>query len=125
MWFLSSLSDLMLSISCCREERVRRAKQRKREWMLKLYKEGLNGGVTENGLMKEFEDKDGDYELAGDEDAEDLLQWTQRLDFESYVSDWTSIACTRKSSSSNPLIQSSKAGSPFRCSFIDADVLCF
>ena len=74
--------------------------------MLKLYKEGLNGGLTENGSMAEFQDRDGDYELAGDEDAEDLLQWTQRLDFESYVSDWTSIACTRESPC--PIIAHSK-----------------
>ena len=62
--------------------------------MAKLYKEGLLGGKEGAGML-EGGDDDDDLDM-GDDDvmADELLQWTQHLDFESYVSDWTSTACT-------------------------------
>ena len=62
--------------------------------MLKLYREGLTGA---GGAPPTGGDYDGDDDLEFEDDdemAEELLQWTQHLDFESYVSDWTSTACT-------------------------------
>jgi len=74
-----------------REERARKLKQRKREWMLKMYRDGIagggGGGVGPGGC------RDGDLDDL-DPLADELLQWTQHLDFEEYVSDWTSAACT-------------------------------
>lgn len=66
--------------------------------MIKLYKEGHGtGGTAGRAIMSDdVEDDDGDYELDGDDETNDLLQWTQQLNFESYVSDWTSTACTRE-----------------------------
>ncbi|KAG1662715.1 hypothetical protein FOA52_014581 [Chlamydomonas sp. UWO 241] len=70
-----------------REEKARRAKQRKRDWMAKMYREGLEGGGTP-GSSPESDDFDDDPT------TDDLLQWTLHLDFEEYVSDWTSAACS-------------------------------
>jgi len=90
-----------------RDERVRRAKQRKREWMLKMYRDGMTGGVLPGGgaaggagglgpeafaaLQGRLDELDLE-EL--DPLAEELLQWTDQLDFEGYLDDWTSLACT-------------------------------
>ena len=63
---------------------------------MKLYKEGHGAGGTTGSAMSDGEDDDGNYELDGDNETDDLLQWTQQLNFESYVSDWTSTACTRE-----------------------------
>jgi len=93
-----------------REEKVRRAKQRKRNWMLKMYREGLLGNAhmspsgapsgvgspsTAGALNGDDQGSlDGSLDEFEDENPEELLQWTQHLDFDYYVSNWTSIACT-------------------------------
>ena len=53
---------------------------------------GGNGTVGPPGSEYDHGD-DLDFD---DDDmmAEELLQWTEHLDFESYLSDWTSTACT-------------------------------
>ena len=63
--------------------------------MNKLYKDGLLGKDGAVGMPEGGDDGDDNLDM-GDDDAmaDELLQWTQHLDFESYVSDWTSTACT-------------------------------
>lgn len=95
-----------------REERIRRVKARKREWLRRLY-----GFATTNDETPERADGDsvdlmdlteramfvssvggslGPAEPAegpeGDED--DLLRWTEALDFEAYLADWEGRAAT-------------------------------
>ncbi|GAX74238.1 hypothetical protein CEUSTIGMA_g1687.t1 [Chlamydomonas eustigma] len=93
-----------------REEKVRRAKQRKRNWMLKMYREGLlgNNHMSPSGAPSgvgsrstagalhgdELDSLDGSLDEFEDGDPNELLQWTQHLDFDHYINDWTSIACT-------------------------------
>ena len=75
---------------CRRNEKERRLKQRKREWMVKMYRDSpTGGGPGPNGLELDQLDLDQLDPL-----AEDLLNWTEHLDFDSYVGDWTSMACT-------------------------------
>ncbi len=37
-----------------------------------------------------------DLDIDDPEIANELLQWTRHLDFDSYLDDWTSMACTRE-----------------------------
>lgn len=89
-----------------RDERVRRAKQRRRDWLLKMYT-GAGGEPNEQadaGLPRlpgsSLADLDPDDmdELQVDE----LLEWSQHLDFNSYTTDWTSLACTLGSEALTP-----------------------
>lgn len=87
-----------------REDRARRAKQRKREWLKKIYTDAAGGGgappagalgLSADGLPLGQLDLEGldDGALDGDR-VEELLTWSQHLDFGSYVNDWTSMACS-------------------------------
>ena len=87
------------------EDRARRQKRRKREWMRKLYAEGLakerqdsdvargkvrrgralGGQAIGMGAAVDF---DAD---TWEEEADDLLVWTENLDFESYLDDWKGL----------------------------------
>ncbi|KAJ9531160.1 hypothetical protein QJQ45_000833 [Haematococcus lacustris] len=80
-----------------RDERVRRAKQRRRDWLLKMYT-GAGGEPNEQsdaGLPR----------LPGsslaDLDPDDMDE-LQHLDFNSYTTDWTSLACTLGSEALTP-----------------------
>ena len=75
-----------------REERARKAKQRKRMWMVKLYQNqaALEGGSRGGGAP----DLDIDVDQLGEGEVDDLLNWSQHLDFEAYMDDWTSMACS-------------------------------
>uniref|UniRef100_A0A7S0RDM8 Uncharacterized protein n=1 Tax=Chlamydomonas leiostraca TaxID=1034604 RepID=A0A7S0RDM8_9CHLO len=86
-----------------REERIRRAKQRRREWMLKLYRihtEGLSAAQQAGADVQGADLPDLDQLLGPggeglDELAEDeLLAWSSNLDYASYTDEWTSLACT-------------------------------
>lgn len=58
-----------------RRQDVRRAKlNKKREWMKKIYQEGI--------LKERME------EIVDDDDDDDLLQWSEALDYEKYVDEW-------------------------------------
>ncbi|GIL89786.1 hypothetical protein Vretimale_16577 [Volvox reticuliferus] len=87
-----------------REQRAKLIKQRKREWLRKMYAEGT-GGMRPAGssmgdnlgpglaLGLDFNlDELEDGQL--DEKVEELLNWSEHLDFGSYFDDWTSMACT-------------------------------
>lgn len=85
-------------------------KRRKREWMMKMYKEGLAkekaGGVGKpagDGPLAGRVDWDDDH---WEEDAEELLEWSSALDFESYMSDWGSIGTSGHVLRTNPAILS-------------------
>ncbi|KXZ45887.1 hypothetical protein GPECTOR_49g471 [Gonium pectorale] len=96
-----------------RENRARMVKQKKREWLRKLYTEGAGGlrpgsagfggprgagGAAGGGA--DLPDLDPDLDIDAlddgqlDQKVDDLLAWSQHLDFGSYFDDWTSMACT-------------------------------
>ncbi|KAG2488869.1 hypothetical protein HYH03_012664 [Edaphochlamys debaryana] len=103
-----------------RENRARQLKERKREWLRKMYADGGGRPLSARvraaagaGILPgsaNYED-DGfgldptllDLNLnelddqALDERADELLAWSQHLDYGSYFDDWTSIACTMAS----------------------------
>lgn len=80
--------------------------RKKRQWMMRMYNtQGGLGGTMGMGQRSSTADSSnssaalngvsgfGEY----DDDAEDgdeLLDWTQHLDFDAYLDDWTSMACT-------------------------------
>ena len=74
-----------------KEEAIRRRKQKKREWMAKLYKLGKEG--LEPGTEKEvgFDLPQGGQD-AGEDDEDELLRWTEQLDFEDYMDTWRGLA---------------------------------
>ncbi|GFR44327.1 hypothetical protein Agub_g5540 [Astrephomene gubernaculifera] len=100
-----------------REHRARVAKQRKRDWLRKMYAEGgfnfanaggdatgaasaassdpdaaASGSLTPHGMLGFDLDELDEGQL--DQKAEELLAWSQHLDYGSYFDDWTSLACT-------------------------------
>ena len=87
------------------EDSVKRQKRRKREWMRKLYAEGLAKERHQSEIARDKIRKGralGGQEIGmgaavdfdadtWEEEAEDLLTWTETLDFESYLDDWKGI----------------------------------
>ena len=76
-----------------REERLRQAKQRKREWMAKMYREA--GGQAAYHL-----DEAEDEQL--DENEDEVLQWSEQLDFADYSASWLGLATTLGSDAFQP-----------------------
>ena len=69
-----------------------RSKQKKREWLKKLYAEGL-AQQREGGRVYSQQIPSGnasfDFHAANwEEEAEALLQWSTELDFGAYVENW-------------------------------------
>ncbi|PNW71779.1 hypothetical protein CHLRE_16g681301v5 [Chlamydomonas reinhardtii] len=96
-----------------REQRQAVAKQKKREWLRKMYAEGTGGlprpprpgsalrhgsGADDAGAWNDanaaLEELDGLEEDALDERVDELLNWSSHLDYGAYFDDWTSMACT-------------------------------
>lgn len=88
-----------------REEKVRRQKQRKRDWLMKMYRDGMLGGNTaahaKVKALAEAEaagvadlDPDLDDLAALDEAAAELTEWSAALDFDQYLNGWTELACS-------------------------------
>jgi len=84
-----------------RAERVKRAKQRQREWLVRLYRseavqEALGTGKLEPGCkLEEALAVGAGEDLEGpDSQADELLDWCHHLNFSDYASEWTSMACT-------------------------------
>mmetsp|Transcript_1404 Transcript_1404/g.4775 ORF Transcript_1404/g.4775 Transcript_1404/m.4775 type:complete len:333 (-) Transcript_1404:1160-2158(-) len=70
-----------------KSEKIKRKKQRQREWMMKMYEEGKHTGVK-----KDTNQNSNTTILETSESDEDLLLWTNNLDFEEYQSTWVSLA---------------------------------
>jgi len=81
-----------------KEDKMIARKQKKRKWMMKMYREGLakerpevlaaaagRGGSMNMQLEVDF---DGDN---WEEEAENLLEWSNELDFDSYLNEWGQI----------------------------------
>ncbi|EFJ46573.1 hypothetical protein VOLCADRAFT_32536, partial [Volvox carteri f. nagariensis] len=88
-----------------REQRAKMIKQRRREWLRKMYAEGVGGLrpagtrnddiVLGSGPVPDLDLNLGDLEEGQlDEEADELLAWSEHLDYRSYFDDWTSMACT-------------------------------
>ncbi|KAG2433072.1 hypothetical protein HYH02_012776 [Chlamydomonas schloesseri] len=100
-----------------REQRQAVAKQKKREWLRKMYAEGTGGlprpprpgsalrhGSGAGGAAgadggwddsdAALEELDGLDDEALDERVDELLNWSTHLDYGAYFDDWTSMACT-------------------------------
>ena len=75
-----------------RQDKIKREKRKKREWLMKLHREGL--AQNRNGPAK-VDLKHEDWE----EQAEQLLDWSTGLDFDDYLSEWASLGT---SGPSNP-----------------------
>lgn len=95
-----------------REEKIKRQKQKRREWMMKMYTDrGENGGGKQTGTTKRVDggvdagngglEEDADEFL--DDDEMDLLNWSTTLDFESYQKSWTAVATSSRSEASVPI----------------------
>lgn len=100
-----------------REERARRQKQRKREWLMKMYRDGMLGGdqaaaqmqaLTESssGAVEGHVASDGLDDLAAlDEVADQLAEWSAALDFDAYVDSWTQLATSMGSEAYVPELE--------------------
>ena len=72
----------------------KRRKEKKREWMRKLYMSGLAreredaapSAMTSGGAAAALEGDDWE------EDTDDLLTWSAALDYDTYVDDWRTLA---------------------------------
>lgn len=82
-----------------KEELIRRRKQKKREWMTKLYTLGREGKVAgaESGSGKEEGEEEELFE------DEELLSWTEQLDFDNYLDNWTRMATSNSAEAYVPL----------------------
>jgi hypothetical protein len=80
-----------------KEDKMRARKNKKRKWMMKMYQEGLAkerpevlaaaaGGQHYNTNLEV--DFNGEH---WEEEAENLLEWSETLDFDTYLNDWTQI----------------------------------
>ena len=75
-----------------RQDKIKREKRKKREWLMKLHREGL--AQNQKGVAK-VDLKHEDWE----EQADQLLDWSTGLDFDDYLSEWASLGT---SGPSNP-----------------------
>lgn len=82
-------------------EAMRRAK--KREWMRKLYAQGLlqakgggDGGNDDGGEEMPTAEVDFDGER-WEEEADDMFEWAAALDYDAYVADWADLGRTAAS----------------------------
>ncbi|XP_041054966.1 protein MFI [Carcharodon carcharias] len=90
-----------------RQEVVRKRKQRKIEWMKKMYYEGMLQAQTldpntavlvhraTEGVINSVEQNGPNAVL--DWEVDELLEWTNALNFEKYLNDWMEIACSSSS----------------------------
>ncbi|XP_062908940.1 protein MFI [Mobula hypostoma] len=95
------------SISQRRQDVMRKKKQRKIEWMKKMYKEGMLQAQTldpntsilvqraTEGVINSIEQNGLNAVL--DWEVDELLEWTNALNFEKYMNDWMKIACSNSS----------------------------
>jgi len=70
-----------------REAQLRKRKEKKREWLRKMYSLGKSGM---DGTGPHLGGADGDEVL--DDDLDELLQWSDSLDFDAYHADWLGVA---------------------------------
>lgn len=88
-----------------------RRKEMKRQWLIKMYRDGLaqeagakkSGGASKQVQPSELRRKSSkqiDFEGKDwEEEADELLQWSEELDYDNYVHNWLAIGT---SGSSNP-----------------------
>jgi hypothetical protein len=86
----------------CREQRAKMVKERKREWLRKMYADGggrpRGPGSGSGGMGLGLDELDFNLDELDDSQldgkVDELLAWSEHLDFGSYFDDWTSMACT-------------------------------
>ncbi|XP_078078957.1 protein MFI [Mustelus asterias] len=90
-----------------RQEVTKKQKQRKIEWMTKMYHEGMLQARTldpntavlvqraTEGVINSVEQSGPNAVL--DWEVDELLEWTNALNFEKYLNDWMEIACSSSS----------------------------
>ena len=71
-----------------RQEREKKKKEKRIKWLQKIYSGGLLGSV---------EKFNADESNVPEIEAEELLKWSNNLDFESYVETWGSNATSHSS----------------------------
>jgi hypothetical protein len=120
-----------------KEDKMIARKQKKRKWMMKMYREGLakerpevlaaaagrGGNDMNHGYMKDHLEVDfnGDH---WEEEAENLLEWSETLDFDSYLNDWKQIGTsTNQRSNVNHLIDDLSRSSLFEDSSMGSNML--
>ncbi|GBG23937.1 Hypothetical Protein FCC1311_001562 [Hondaea fermentalgiana] len=96
------------------ENKLALQKRRRREWMQKMYAQGrASSGVRgpsedkqEEKEEKSFlDERTGEEEDFDDDNLDELLEWTNQLDFEDYVSEWhTSATSFDKSIAIDPRV---------------------
>lgn len=80
------------------EDREAARRRKKREWMKKLYSQGLLSAKApeirpETETEDELPDVDFDSEQ-WEEEADEMFQWAEALDYDGYVSSWQSLGKT-------------------------------
>jgi len=75
-----------------RSEVALRRKQQKRNWLLKMYREGLAAEKKQTTREGKEEDKVSDADLMDSADEDELLQWSEGLDYDKYVENWQALA---------------------------------
>jgi hypothetical protein len=77
-----------------KQDKLLRQKRKKRNWMMKLYSKGL---VNDKHMMNTYKSNDEYSNM--EEDDDDLLNWTNNLDFDAYLDEWKQLGT---SGPSNP-----------------------
>jgi hypothetical protein len=77
----------------------KRRKVRRREWMRAMYKRGLEEQARQNTALGDYRREYGDnfvIDESQEDEAHDLLQWTESLDFNAYVDNWAALGTTSR-----------------------------
>jgi hypothetical protein len=96
--FTPSNSIYLINILYNREDQRRLAKQRKIEWLKKVYAQHEQSVQESRELRSQrsyWGNEVSEDQLAAEE--EDLVRWTERLDFDSYMDEWRATAVSSAS----------------------------
>jgi len=81
-----------------RQNKKQWLKLRKREWMMKMYKDGKEGKEPAQSPSADEDPTDGNDDFEDwDDEAAMLIDWSDALDFDSYVDDWGKVATSARS----------------------------
>eukprot|EP01029_Cantina_marsupialis_P029601 TRINITY_DN781892_c0_g1_i1.p1 TRINITY_DN781892_c0_g1~~TRINITY_DN781892_c0_g1_i1.p1 ORF type:complete len:371 (+),score=81.65 TRINITY_DN781892_c0_g1_i1:104-1216(+) len=73
------------------EQKKQHRRKRKKEWMQKMYREGFSKEQEEMNNNNNMTEEDRETKIP-DEEAEQLLEWTDSLSFDTYMDDWSALS---------------------------------
>jgi hypothetical protein len=81
-----------------REAQAKKKKAKKLAWLQAMYQNGRSQLEEGRAQLRAGGAAAGDTEGEGEEDLDELLQWSDALDFDSYHQDWLGLATSARPS---------------------------